>query len=152
MLPVYVHIAPPLVLQKMNELFDSLQNVKIHFEEAADSVTDKLMQLTLRGVAQESSQYANELSCKIQTMGGNPERYFNPPGKKMPDNNEASVAGNTAYDEDIIKECASNELPMMDAYRDLLNDPNLYADLQSMIRYQLDGIMYGYKQMELLYH
>lgn len=152
MLPTYVYNAPPLVLQKMNELCDSLQNVKTHFEKAADSVKDKLVQLTLRGVAQESCQYANELSCKIQSMGGNPERYFHPPNSTVTDNTEAPATSTEAYDEDIMKECASDELAMMDAYQDLLNDTTVSADLQSMIRYQLNGIMYGYMQMKLLYH
>ena len=145
---MYAPHASPLVLRKMNELFDSLQNVQTHFETAADSVKDKQMQLTLRGVAQESCQYANELSCKIQTIGGNPERYFHPP---VPGSAEA-VASTTAFDEDIIKECAADELAMMVAYQNLLNDANLNSDLQSMIRYQLNGIMYGYMQMQLLYH
>jgi len=43
------------------------------------------------------------------------------------------------------------EKKMTGAYREILNDPNLYEGLRSMMRYQLNGILCAFAQLKLLY-
>lgn len=150
MLAVHVHRAPAVVLEKLSNLFDSLHSVRTRFEKSADSVADKIMQRTLRSVAQESCQYANELSSQIQIMGGDPEKYFHTNDCVILNGTEAPQTDKQEADEDLLKACTDKEIEMIKAYRDVLNESNLYADLRNMIRYQLNGIMYGFLQIKLL--
>jgi uncharacterized protein (TIGR02284 family) len=153
MLAVQVHKAPAVVLEKLSNLFDSLHAVKERFEKSANNIADKMLQRTLRSVAQESCQYANELSCQIQSMGGDPEKYFHVNDCTIINGTEASAVNLTLpSDEELLKQCTDKEIEMIKAYRDLLNESNLYGDLRNMIRYQLNGIMYGFLQIKLLIH
>lgn len=150
MLAVHVHKAPAVVLEKLSNLFDTLHSMRSKFERSANATTDKMMQRTLRSVAQESCQYANELSSQIQSMGGDPDKYFNSSDCSIVDKTEAPMAEQQAVDEDMIKQCTDQEMEMIKAYREVLNDSNLYSDLRNMVRYQLNGIMYGFLQIKLL--
>lgn len=149
MLAVHVHKAPVVVLEKLSNLFDTLHTMRSKFERSANVVTDKMMQRTLRSVAQESCQYANELSSQIQSMGGDPDKYFNSSDCSITDKAEAPVA-DQQVDKDMIRQCTDQEIEMIKAYREVLNDSNLYTDLRNIVRYQLNGIMYGFLQIKLL--
>lgn len=150
MLAVHVHKAPAVVLEKLSNLFDSLHSMKVRFEKSANSVADKMIQRTLRSVAQESCQYANELSSQIQSMGGDPSKYFNTNDCSIRDGSEAPMTDEFDIDGDVLKQCTDKEVEMIKAYRDVLNESNLYSDLRNMVRYQLNGIMYGFLQIKLL--
>ena len=150
MLAVHVQKAPAVVLEKLSNLFDSLHTMRSRFENYADGVSDKMIQRTLRSVAQESCQYANELSGQIQSMGGDPEKYFNANDCTITNGQEAIAANQFLIDNEVIKHCTEQEVEMIKAYREVLNDANLYNDLRNMVRYQLNGIMYGFLQIKLL--
>ena len=150
MLAVHVHKAPAVVLEKLSNLFDSLHSLKNRFETSANNVADKMMQRTLRSVAQESCQYANELSGQIQSMGGDPSKYFNTNDCTVMNGEEMPNTDTYVIDNELIKRCTDKEVEMIKAYRDVLNESNLYTDLRNMVRYQLNGIMYGFLQIKLL--
>ena len=150
MLAVHVHKAPAVVLEKLSNLFDSLHTMRSRFEDYAETVTDKVLQRTLRSVAQESCQYANELSGQIQSMGGDPDKYFNLSDCIITKGQESAANSQFPIDKELLKHCTEQEIEMIKAYREVLNDPALYNDLRNMVRYQLNGIMYGFLQIKLL--
>jgi uncharacterized protein (TIGR02284 family) len=150
MLAVHVHKAPVVVLEKLSHLFDCLHTMRSRFENYANGVADKMMQRTLRSVAQESCQYANELSGQIQSMGGDPAKYFNTSDCSITNGQEAPSRIVPIVNDEVIKQCSEQEVEMIKAYREVLNDSNLYNDLRNMVRYQLNGITCGFLQIKLL--
>ena len=57
----------------MNNLCRVLRQEKKEFEQVATTLENKDLRSTILTLAQESNQYACELSSQIHTMGGTPE-------------------------------------------------------------------------------
>ena len=93
-------------------------------------------------LAQESNQYAAEWQSQIYTLGG--ETDLDKTEKQV--NQVADFQNDT----DIISFCDSNENKMVNAYKEMLDLPELYEGLKKMISYQLDGIHSAFMQFRLL--
>ena len=65
-----IHKAPPFLLEKMNNILSLLWRGKKQYEQVAITVEDKDLRCTMLRIAQESNQYACELSSQIQSLGG----------------------------------------------------------------------------------
>lgn len=128
---------------KLDILFDLLRERKAEYEAFAEKVGNKELKRTVLTLAQEVTQYANELCSQIETMGG-----------EMAKKNRVqhvSQGTTTINDEaDILKSCEVSESKMISAYRAILNEPSLHENLRSLMRYQLNGLTYAYLQIKLL--
>ncbi len=139
-----VYQTPPLILEKINTLCSLLQQDKIKYERVSATIPDKELRRTILSLAQESNQYACELSSQIQTLGGSSQK------EKM-DGYDPDIAADNLYDEkDILNFCEMNEKKMVSAYREILNESYLYEGLRKLIRYQLNGILCSFTQLRLL--
>src|ERR1700761_1733964 len=96
------------VARKLNELLDILHELKVGLEQVAESVTDKQIRKTITSVALESSQYATEITSKIQSLGGRPhptglERKYNLMGL------DAKRDDTPELGPDVVARCYSSE-------------------------------------------
>lgn len=136
--------APPFLLEKINELCDLLWQGKREYEQVSAIIPDKELRRTILTLAQESNQYACELSSQIQILGGALQKqkiYLSEPKLNI----------NVFHDEnDILSFCKMIEKKMVKAYHEILNESHLYEGLRSLIHYQLNGILYAFMQLKLL--
>ncbi|MEO5595146.1 MAG: hypothetical protein ABIR15_16585 [Chitinophagaceae bacterium] len=138
-----VNKIPVFVLEKLDILFKLLQERKSEYEAFACKVNDKQLKRTVLTLAQETNQYANELSSQIETMGGDMKYLIEPDSVK---DNVMMIADQ----DDILKSCEVSEKKMIIAYRTILNEPFLHDNLRKLIRCQLNGITYAFMQLRLL--
>jgi len=138
-----VNKIPVFVLEKLDILFKLLKERKSEYEAFACKVNDKQLKRTVLTLAQETNQYANELSSQIETMGGNMKYLIEPDSVK---DNVMMMADQ----DDILKSCEVSEKKMIIAYRTVLNEPFLHDNLRKLIRCQLNGITYAFMQLRLL--
>ena len=134
----------PHLLEKVNQLCMLLWQGKKEFEQVAATIPDKEFRRTILTLAQESNQYANELTSQIHMLGGNST-------SEMTDEPEHESNTKIFTDEhEILDFCKMNEKKMVNAYRDILNESYLYEGLRIVIRYQLNGILCAFMQLKLL--
>ena len=132
----------PVLIEKMNIVLRMFRQKKNDFELAAANVPDASLRSMILTLAQESNQYATEWQSQIQTMGGKAEG----------DMEDAQIISESGLkgDTDILSFCDSNENKMVNAYKEILDLPELYEGVKKMINYQLDGIHSAFMQFRLL--
>ena len=137
------------VARKLNDLLDILYELKVGLEQVAENVTDKQLRKTITSVALESSQYATEITSKIQSLGGKPtfpqENKYNLMGL-----DRKSAPSSPEGEPEAIARCYSSENFIVKAYRDFLNEYTPYEDVRSLIRAQLNGILCAFVQLKLV--
>ena len=139
-----VYKAPVFLLEKLNNVLRLLRHGKMQYEQVATTVDDKDLRLSLLSLAQESNQYAGELSSQIHTLGGAPET-------EKTDKAELGEDIKKIVDEkEVIIFCQKNEKKMIRAYHEILNDSFLYEGLRKMIRYQLNELLCAFMQVKYL--
>jgi hypothetical protein len=141
-----VNKIPAFVLEKLDILFQLLKERKVEYETFAGKVNDKQLKRTVLTLAQETNQYAMELSSQIETMSGR---------KNQEENNKDTVTMPEVTlmisgENDILKSCEVSEKRMIVAYRNILNEPFLHDNLRKLIRSQLNGLTYAFMQLKLL--
>ena len=133
----------PFLLEKLNELCDLLWQGKNQYEQLSSAIPDKQLRWTILALAQESNQYASELSSQLQTLGGLSQKEMNA--------DERATTLNTFHDEnEVLAFCRMNENKIVRAYQDILNESFLMEGLRKMLRYQLNGILCAFMQLKLL--
>jgi len=137
--------APPFLLEKLGKICILLRQGKSAYEQFAKNITDKDLRNTMLTLAQESNQFACELSSQIETLGGVP--------------NSENVNEAIAEDELIISSsdgneiltlCKKNENKMVAAYGEILNDSFLYEGIRKMMRYQLREMLCNFMRLNQL--
>ncbi|MEP6746267.1 MAG: DUF2383 domain-containing protein [Bacteroidota bacterium] len=144
-----VNKIPAFVLKKLDILFQLLKERKAEYEMFAGRVSDKQLKRTVLSLAQETNQYAVELSSQIETMGGNVNNttiFDNTPETSI----TVETAGIISGEVDILKSCELSETKMIIAYRSILNEPFLHDNLRKLIRCQLNGLTHAFMQLKLL--
>src|SRR5687767_3412436 len=111
-----IHKAPPFLLEKMNNLCNLLLQEKKEFEQVATIVANKDLRNTMLTLAQETNQYACELSSQIQTLGGVGEI------EKIKEPELKDEIKNLNDVNEILTFCKMNEKKMIGAYREILNE------------------------------
>jgi hypothetical protein len=134
---------PAFVLEKLDILFRLLKERKTEYEAFACRVNNKELKRTVLTLAQETNQYAIELSSQIEMMGGN---ISHPDEINYTQDDILMIAD----EDDIMKSCEVSEKKMILAYRTILNEPFLQDNLRKLIRYQLNGLTYAFMQLKLL--
>ena len=142
MIGINLYKAPPYLLEKINAICSLLRKGKKEYELAATTITDKDMCRSMLSLAQESNQYACELSSQIHALGGTPEI------EKIDDTVIADEIKNLNGEQEIITLCEKNEKKMISAYREILNESFLYEGLRKIIRYQLNEMLCAYMQVK----
>ena len=140
-----VNKMPAFILEKLDILFQLLKERKTEYETFATKINDKQLKRTVLTLAQETNQYANELSGQIETMGGKVKE----PGT-IQDNYHPENTLMIAGEDEILKSCEVSETKMILAYRNILNEPFLHDNLRKLIRCQLNGLTYAFMQLRLL--
>ncbi|MEO6315002.1 MAG: DUF2383 domain-containing protein [Chitinophagaceae bacterium] len=142
-----VNKIPSFVLEKLDILFKLLKERKSEFESFASNVNDKQLKRTVLTLAQETNQYAIELSSQIETMGGRIKKD----NVEIDGNSNPQVKAVMLVNQnDILKSCEVSEKKMIVAYRNILNEPFLHENLRKLIRCQLNGLTYAFMQLKLL--
>lgn len=133
------------VAQKLNSLLDVMQESKRGYERIASQSSDKNFQRAVGGLALECSQYINELTNQICSLGARPTTT-----KTKDVHVWNQISTNVNQEEDILKACYGSERIILKAYRDVLNDPSVLHPLRQMITYQLNGMKYAFVKVKLL--
>ncbi len=142
MIGINLYKASPYLLEKINTICSLLRQGKKQYEQVATTIKDKDLRRTMLSLAQESNQYACELSSQIHTLGGTPEiEIIN---DAVMEDEIKNVNGET----EIMILCERNEKKMMSAYREILNESFLYEGLRKMIRYQLNEMLCAFMQVK----
>jgi uncharacterized protein (TIGR02284 family) len=142
------HKTPGIILDKLNRLFNALQEVKNHYEQAAKRIQNHQLKMSILGLAQESKQYANELIAHIETLGGKMNETVKTDFNRVDEMvNSTGPLGNS---EDLLA-LKIEEQVVMKTYRDVLNEPFLYDTIRQMIRYQQNGLLHCFSQIRMLY-
>ena len=136
--------APPFLLEKINNICKLLWQGKKEYEQVAATVKDKDLQCTMLSLAQESNQYALELSSQVHTLGGVPET------EKANEPEVRKEIKNLSNDTEVLSFCNMHEKKMIGAYREVLNESHLYDGLRKMIRYQLNEMLCIFMQVKQL--
>jgi hypothetical protein len=145
-----VNKIPAFVLEKLDILFQLLKERKAEYETFAGKVHDKQLKRTVLSLAQETNQYAMELSGQIETMGGGKTKVNKEP---VSGNGIEHVQESTLMifaEDDILKSCEISEKKMILAYRSILNEPFLHDNLRRLMRCQLNGLTYAFMRLKLL--
>jgi uncharacterized protein (TIGR02284 family) len=140
----------PLILDKLNKLLLMLREAKNNCERLALTFKNKELSQSVISLAQESNQYASELSSQIRSLGGE--------AQETTEKDKRNIAGQNLEKEWVIQEaekdtllfCANQEASMVRAYREVLHEPFLHDGIRKMIRYQLNGILFAFSRLKLL--
>ena len=141
-----IYKPPPFIVEKLTRLLTLLKQEKRKYEQIAEGISDKEFRRTVICLAQESNQYACELSSQIHTLNGQM------PIDKFPEEEDVLVmeAEPPGNEKEALFFCRESEKNMITAYREILNEPFLMEGVRKVIRYQLNGIMYAFLQLKLL--
>ena len=139
-----IYKAPPFLLEKMNNLCSLLLQEKKEFEQVATNITNKDLRNSMLTIAQESNQYAYELSSQMRTLGGVQEI------EKIKEPELKDEIRNLNDENEILTFCKMNEKKMINAYQEILNESFLYEGLKKMIRYQLNEMLCAFMQVKQL--
>jgi uncharacterized protein (TIGR02284 family) len=139
-----VYKAPAFLLEKMNNILSLLRRGKRQYEQVAITAADKDLRCTMLSLAQETNQYACELSSQIHTLGGAPEV------EKIDDDRFVEEIKKLNSDNEKITFCQKNERKMIGAYQEILKGSLLYEGLRKMIRYQLNEMLCAFMRVKQL--
>ncbi|MFT3747812.1 MAG: hypothetical protein QM768_05820 [Agriterribacter sp.] len=140
---------PQYIVDKVSRLMDILKSEKQKYEIASISVKDKQLRDSISWLAQESNQYICELTSQLKSIGA-------VVAIDAEENNQSSSSAPPVFTEtqlssNVIQFCKDSEKMIISAYRVVLNEPYLVEGLRTLIRQQLNGIMYAFLQLKLLY-
>jgi uncharacterized protein (TIGR02284 family) len=141
---------PILILDKLNALLIVLQEAKHVYEHLASTFKNKELGQTVFSLAQDSKQYANELSSQIQTLGGEVQSSTEKGAWQATGNLEEKQWAIQDHEKMTLQFCADREASMVKAYREVLHEPFLHEGIRKMIRYQLNGILFAFSRLKLL--
>lgn len=137
----------PGLLEKLISLYRILLEGKADYEHMGADFTDNQLRGTVLGLAQESNQYAAEVSSQIHSLAGD----FKKPVLKY--NLIDSDGPGYSDEERISKICNISEDKLLRFYKELLDEPNLFnlfKGLRKMIQYQMEQITGTISQLKLL--
>lgn len=137
----------PSLLEKLRGLHRILMEGKVDYEQMSADISDNQLRSTVLSLAQESNQYAAEVSSQIHSLAGD----FKAPILKY---NLIDADGPGSSDEErISKVCILSEDKLLRFYKELLDEPGLFSlfkGLRRMIQYQMERISGAISQLRLL--
>ncbi len=139
----------PSIVNKFFGLLTSLTHTKTEFELVADEIEECNLKTALNGLSMESSQYINELSMQLKTLG---IEYQSPSVLYQLDgaNNMSNEIDNKNNGDEIMYICRNNEDFITNAYREILNESFPFANLKEIMRFQLNALKYAFMKIKFL--
>lgn len=141
---------PQYIVERLSHLMDILRNEKEKYERASLTIEDKQLKQNIHILALENNQYVCELTSQLKSLGA----YECIEKNEL--KNDVDVSTGTAEQNqpllnvNVLQFCKDSEKKMISAYREVLNEPFLAEGLRTLIRTQLNGIMYAFLQLKLL--
>ncbi len=142
----FIYKAPVAVVESLRKLFSVLNGENINFQRAVNITHDRQLKNTLLQFVQCSKQYANELKCQIESLGGGGIEIND---AILPDNkgNDNLTMGNS---KEILEYCCNCEVRVLSAYREILNQSFILKDLRGIMRHQLNEMLCSFLQFKML--
>jgi hypothetical protein len=142
----FIYKAPAEVLESLRKLFSVLNGENVNFQRAVSITDDRQLKNTLLQFVQASKQYANELKCQIESLGGGGAEIIEAilPENKNNDNLKLSDS------KEILDYCCNCEMRVLNAYREILNHSFMLKDLRGIMRYQLNEMLCSFLQFKML--
>lgn len=142
---------PQYIVERLSHLMDILRNEKEKYERASLTIEDKQLKQNINILALENNQYVCELTSQLKSLGA--YECIETDGVKN-DTVDTSVImteeEQPLLNISVLQFCKDSEKKMISAYREVLNEPYLAEGLRTLIRRQLNGIMYAFLQLKLL--
>ncbi len=139
------------ISSKFHGLLSYLTRTKETFEMVADEIEDSNLKTAFNGLSVESSQYADELSVQLKTLGipyDSPSIFINEQtngeagaGDYDPDCNEG---------DEVMNICCTSENNITKAYREILNEYFPFTGLREVMMYQLNALKCAFMKIKLL--
>src|SRR4030095_14396308 len=114
MIKPYIYKSPPFVLEKLMRLHEVLRKEKENFENLAALIPNKQFCRTIGLLAQESNQYAREISSQIGTLSGG--SIYSPVNNE--NTRQESAANAISNEDDALNYCVECEKDLIKAYRE----------------------------------
>lgn len=138
---------PDYIVDKIYVLIDLLKREKNTYETAASKITDRQLRDTVSCLAQENNQFSTELISQLRMLGK--ESITIPAEADFSTPVNTSKQDEYGYSENILSLCKDSEKRLILAYRNILNEPLLLNEIRSLIRVQLNGILYAFLRLKL---
>lgn len=127
--------------KRLSRLYEMLLNEKKTLESVAGLISDNTLRCTVLSLAQQTNQYATEISCYLRTPVSRAKRTAKAVLRAAP----------AVMDEaGIIHFCRAQEQRLVNAYQRFIKEVPFYEDLNAMVSYQLNGIRAAGLQLKLL--
>lgn len=138
---------PDYIVDKIYVLIYLLKKEKNTYENAASKITNRQLRDTISGLAQENNQYSAELMSQLRILGKESISLPADEEQRLTINNDKQ--DEYGYSENILSMCKDSEKRLIQAYRSILNEPFLLTEIRSLIRVQLNGILYAFLRLKL---
>lgn len=140
---------PAYVIDRISQLMQILKTEKQKYEIASVTVEDKQLRDSISWLAQESNQYICELTSQLKSVGAVPAIDSEEVDELL---STSATFTETQLSTNVIQFCKESEKMMISAYRLVLNEPYLIEGFRTLIRKQLNGIMFAFLQLKLLHN
>lgn len=137
------NLAQHHTVNRLNQLFKALQDVKKKYETFAEGIKNRQLYQLVISLATENNQYATELGSLIRSLGGETTSTDLNTSKKTPSKVPES-------EKMLLSACEKNEVFLVKLYNEVLKEPYVYDSLKKMIHSQLEGIKYSFHRLQLL--
>jgi hypothetical protein len=139
---------PQYLVDKVSQLTHLLKTEKQKYEAACISVEDKLLRDSMRFFTTKSNQYICELTSHLKSAGAVDAIDLEESNEQLTPHTGLNY---THFSSNIIQFFKDSEKMLISAYRAVLNEPYLVEELRTLVREQLNGIMYAFLQLKLLH-
>lgn len=147
MLKAAAYKIPDYVVDKVYTLIDLLKKEKNTYETAASKIDNRQLRDTVSVLAQENNQYSMELLSQLRILGK--ESISLTEQVVVIKKSNAAEENEHGYSENILSLCKDSEKRLIQAYRNLLNEPFLLDEMRKLVRVQLNGILYAFLRLKL---
>ena len=139
-----------LAENKMMFLISYLQHISKDFENIADEMEDQNLRNTFFSLAEENSQFAEQLNCQAKQYGF----YFNEKDisrywLQVEEDNYSELITTSAKNE-LMQICDKSEYLFLKLYTDALKEFLSFKNLKEMMIYQYNSIRAGFFKLRLL--
>ncbi len=135
-----------IILNKFGGLVSYLTKTTEDFEMVADEVEDCNLKTAFNSLSAESSQYANELTIQLRTLGlSYAVQLCIQPHTMQP--HDDMISGNG---DEVLSLCTKTENYITKAYNEILSECFPFPGLKKVLTYQLNALLFSFMKIRLL--
>lgn len=133
----------------LNSLIETCEDGRAGYRQAAEHSNEPQLSSTFSRLAQQRTEYAEELRQEVRTMGGEPAEEGTVAGKLYRGwmNIKENITGNDPHA--IIADCEKGEDQALENYRDAL-EHELPQNVRSVVERQFTGISQAHDHIRSL--